>query len=81
MYEKLVAEGLCDKALEVRMNEECREQVTQLLMNEDWDLEGTVGIYQDVENPHLWNVYDSEPDSRHTLWTFNTQTEQLQKRV
>ncbi len=81
MYQKLLAEGLTGEALEQRMNEECREQVTQLLLKEDWDLEGTVGIYQDVENPHLWNVYDSEPDVRPTIWTFNTTTEQLQKRV
>ncbi len=81
MYEKLLAQGLTEEVLEQKMNEECKELVTALLQKEDWDLEGEVGIYQDCENPHLWNVYDCEPDSRPTLWTFNATMQQLQKRV
>ncbi len=64
-----------------RMNTQLREPVTLLLAQEDWHMKGTVGLYQDYENPHLWNVYDNEPNSRPTKWTYNTHTEKLQKRV
>lgn len=80
-YASLSAKGLTEEELHQRMNEAYREQVTQLLQKEDWHLKENVGIYQDYENPHLWNVYDNEPNSRPTKWTFNTNTNQLQKRV
>ncbi|MFI3255525.1 MAG: hypothetical protein R3Y63_14515 [Eubacteriales bacterium] len=81
MYKLLLAEGLSEEDLQQCMNLEYKQLVTELLKKENWNIKGEVAFYQDYENPHLWNVYDSEPESRPTKWTFNTETEQLQKRV
>lgn len=81
MYEKLVAQGLGEEELQVEMNIQCKALVRELLKKEEWEIKGEVAIYQDSENPHLWNVYDNEPDSLPTIWTFQALTQQLVKRV